>query len=64
MKWLRDRRRWKRAQKLHILEHAAEQPLTLTCKAVGHLASIDDYTFTFDSAQRRHFLAEYRPGIA
>jgi hypothetical protein len=55
LRFLADRRAWKRAQRLHVFEHAADQPLTLPCDAVGHFAEADDYLDIFDQDRRRKF---------
>jgi hypothetical protein len=59
------RRAWRKAQSIHAMEHEVGEPLSLTCKAVGHSwalhGDIDSYTDMFDADERRHFLVEYRP---
>jgi hypothetical protein len=55
LRWVRQRRAWKRAQRLHAYEHAAKIETTLPCKAVGHMERIDSYSNFFDSDERRKF---------
>lgn len=57
------RGKWRKAQKIHAMEHETRQDLSLSCTAVGHLAGIDSYFDVFDRDQQRHFLVEYREGL-
>jgi hypothetical protein len=57
------RRLWVKAQEVHAMEFENKLPHTLSCTAVGHWQSIDDYSINFDKDARRKFLIEYREGM-
>jgi hypothetical protein len=59
-KFLKMRKAWKKAQRVHILEHEANQRTTMSCDAVGHLYK-DYYEEMFDHEYQRKFMREYRP---
>lgn len=54
------RRKWLVAQAMHAQEHEAGIDTSLSCDAVGHMLSIDDYLDYFDRDAERKFLREYR----
>jgi hypothetical protein len=57
VRFWRDRRAWRKAQRTHVFEHETNQPLSLSCDAVGHtyMYSIDEYSDYFDHNSRRKF---------
>jgi hypothetical protein len=58
----KDRKAWLEAQRTHQLEHASGVEPTLSCEAVGHYDSIDEYGTYFDKDVRRKFcIAAGRP---